>query len=101
MVAIQKMVIHQMDVKTAFLYGDLIEEIYMIQPEGFVVKGLERKVCKLVRSLHGLRQAPKMWHEKFDKVIKSNDYKVSDVDKCVYTKFTDGRGVIIYMSLCG
>ena len=76
-----------MNVKTVFLYEDLTEEIYMIQLEGFVVKGLEQKICKLVRSLHELKQAPKMWHEKFDKVIKSNGYKVSDVDNYVYTKF--------------
>ncbi|PKI79287.1 hypothetical protein CRG98_000301 [Punica granatum] len=51
--------VHQMDVKTAFLNGDLDEEIYMEQPEGFVALGKERKVCKLVKSLHGLKQAPK------------------------------------------
>ena len=47
-----------MDVKTAFLNDELKEEIYMEQPEGFVVPGQERKVCKLVRSLYGLKQAP-------------------------------------------
>ena len=45
------LVIHQMDVKTTFLYGDLEEEIYMRQPEGFIMKGQEQKVCKLVKSL--------------------------------------------------
>ncbi|KAL0316755.1 UNVERIFIED_CONTAM: Retrovirus-related Pol polyprotein from transposon TNT 1-94 [Sesamum radiatum] len=58
-----------MDVKTAFLYGELDEEIYMDQPEGFVAHGNERKVCKLVKSLYGLKQAPKQWHEKFDQTI--------------------------------
>ncbi|KAL0387826.1 UNVERIFIED_CONTAM: Retrovirus-related Pol polyprotein from transposon TNT 1-94, partial [Sesamum radiatum] len=58
-----------MDVKTAFLYGELEEEIYMDQPEGFVAHGNERKVCKLVKSLYGLKQAPKQWHEKFDQTI--------------------------------
>ena len=48
-----------MDVKTAFLNVYLDEEIYMVQPEGFVVPGQERKVCKLVKSLYGLKQAPK------------------------------------------
>jgi hypothetical protein len=48
-----------MDVKTAFLNGDLEEEIYMAQPEGCVAPGQEKKVCKLLKSLYGLKQAPK------------------------------------------
>ena len=55
-----------MDVKTTFLNGELEEEIYMEQPEGFVVLGKKNKVCKLVKSLYGLKQAPKQWHAKFD-----------------------------------
>ena len=58
--------VHQMDVKTAFLYGELEEEIYIEQPDGFVVPGEENKVCRLIKSLYGLIQAPKQWHEKFD-----------------------------------
>ena len=63
--AIHNLIIHQMDVKTAFLNGDLNEEIYMKQPEGCVVLGQEHKVCKLKKSLYGLKQAPKQWYEKF------------------------------------
>ncbi|KAM1873109.1 hypothetical protein ACFX13_006993 [Malus domestica] len=57
--SIHNLVVHQMDVKTTFLNGHLDEEIYMEQPEGFIVKGQEHKVCKLVKSLYGLKQAPK------------------------------------------
>ena len=52
-----------MDVKTAFLYRELKEEIYMEQPEGFVVKGQEKKVCKLVKSIYRLKQARQVWYE--------------------------------------
>ena len=57
--SIHNLCIHQMDVKTAFLNGDLDEEIYMVQPEGCSVSSQENKVCKLVKSLYGLKQAPK------------------------------------------
>ena len=49
-----------MDVKTTFLHGDLEEEIYMKQPEGFIVKGKNELVCKLKKSLYGLNQSPRM-----------------------------------------
>jgi len=58
-----------MDFKTVFLNGDLEEEVYMRQPKGSVVPGQEHKVFKLVNSLHGLKHAPKQWHQKFDKVV--------------------------------
>ena len=57
--ALHNLEIHQMDVKTAFLNYDLNEEIYMDQPEGFISLGQEKKVCRLVKSLYGLEQAPK------------------------------------------
>jgi len=53
------LIIHQMDVKTTFLNGELDEEIYMDQPEGFIVDGQENKVCRLLKSLYGLKQAHK------------------------------------------
>ncbi|GJW85150.1 zinc finger, CCHC-type containing protein [Tanacetum coccineum] len=94
--AIHNLVIHQMDVKTAFLNGDLDEEVYMKQPEGFVMPGNEHKVCKLVKSLYGLKQAPKQWHQKFDEVVLSSGFHLNQSDKCVYSKFDNsGKGVII------
>jgi hypothetical protein len=53
------LLIHQMDVKTTFLNGELDEEIYMKHPDGFVAPGQENKVCRLKKSLYGLKQAPK------------------------------------------
>lgn len=93
--AINNFEIHQMDVKTAFLNGELDEEIYMEQPEGFNVPGQTKKVCRLVKSLYGLKQAPKQWHEKFDSLMMSNGFKINECDKCVYIKNTNNGCVII------
>ncbi|KAG5527251.1 hypothetical protein RHGRI_028223 [Rhododendron griersonianum] len=87
--------IHQMDVKTAFLNGDIDEEVYMDQPEGFVLPGNERKVCKLTKSLYGLKQAPKQWHQKFDSCILAFGFTHNSADKCIYSKFTKNYGVIV------
>ncbi|KAL4032975.1 hypothetical protein IC575_006058 [Cucumis melo] len=93
-VALKNLLIHQMDVKTAFLNGDLEEEIYMEQPEGFIVHCQESKVCKLDKSLYGLKQAPKKWHEKFDNLLMSKGFKVNESDKYIYYR-TEGRLCII------
>ncbi|GJX17444.1 zinc finger, CCHC-type containing protein, partial [Tanacetum coccineum] len=96
MASIHSLIIHQMDVKTTFLNGKLEEEVYMNQPQGFIMPGNENKVCKLIKSLYGLKQAPKQWHQKFNEVVLSNDYLLNQADKCVYSKFDkSGKGVII------
>jgi hypothetical protein len=95
MAASYVLIVHQMDVKTAFLNGELEEEIYMGQPDGLVVKGEERKVCKLLKSLYGLKQAPKQWHEKFDRTLTSVGFVVNEADKCVYYHHGGGNGVIL------
>ena len=84
--AIHGLIVHQMDVKTAFLNGDLREEIYVEQPKGYVIQGQENKVCKLRKSLYGLKQAPKQLYEKFDQTLVSDDYIVNSSDTCVYSK---------------
>nr|GEV74783.1 zinc finger, CCHC-type [Tanacetum cinerariifolium] len=68
------------------------EKVYMKQLEGFVMPGNEHKVCKLVKSLHGLKQAPKQWHQKFDEVVLSSGFHLNQSDKCVYSKFDDSEG---------
>ena len=90
-----KLLVHQMDVKTAFLNGDLNEEIYMEQPLGCVVPGQENKVCKLKKSLYGLKQAPKQWYEKFHQTILSFGFEVNGSDACVYSKLFGADCVII------
>ncbi|MDV3181238.1 MAG: reverse transcriptase domain-containing protein, partial [Candidatus Phytoplasma australasiaticum] len=88
----------QLDVKTAFLHGELEEEIYMEQPEGFVVPGKERYVCKLEKSLYGLKQAPRQWYKRFDSFMINQGYMRSQFDDCIYfQKFDDGS--FIYLLL--
>lgn len=79
--------VHQMDVKGAFLNGDLNEEIYMVQPEGFA-RG--KQVCKLNKAIYGLKQASRMWNEKFHKFITRIGFKRCASDYCLYTKFENG-----------
>jgi hypothetical protein len=67
--------LHQMDVKTAFLNGDLVEDVYMIQPDGFAEKGKEHLVCRLKKSIYGLKQASRQWYLKFDQVVASFGFK--------------------------
>jgi hypothetical protein len=89
------LLIHQIDIKKTFLNGELEEEIYMPQPDGFIVKGQVDKVCKLLKSLYGLEQAPKQWHEKFDVTLISADFSVNEADRCVYCCHGGGQGVIL------
>ena len=75
-----------MDVKTAFLNGELDEEIYMDQPIGFEVKEQRRKVCRLKRSIYGLKQASRQWYFKFHKAIISIGFEMMEEDHYVYVK---------------
>nr|GEV92685.1 zinc finger, CCHC-type [Tanacetum cinerariifolium] len=81
MTSIHNLIIHQMDVKTAFLNGELEEEVYMNQPLGFIMPGNNNKVCKLIKSMYGLKQALKQWHQKFDEVVLSNGYLLNQANK--------------------
>nr|GEV45804.1 retrotransposon protein, putative, Ty1-copia subclass [Tanacetum cinerariifolium] len=93
--ALRNLEIHQMDVKTAFLNGDLEEEIYMNQPEGFIAPGQEGKVCRIVKSLYGLKQAPKQWNQKFNHTMLESGFKINECDKCVYVKDASSGYVIL------
>ena len=84
-----------MDVKTAFLNGELTEEVYMIQPEGFTSTD-EFKVCKLQRSIYELKQASRSWNIHFDKMIKMYGFVKNGEETCIY-KWTNGPVVVFFI----
>jgi len=80
--------IFQMDVKMAFLNGFLDEDIYMEQPQGFESNSEKQKVCKLKRSIYGLKQASRSWNIRFDEVVKSFGFIKNPDEPCVYKKIS-------------
>ena len=90
---------HQMDVKAAFVNGEIKKEIYMQQPQGFVVKGQEHKVCKLKRSIYGLNQSSRQWNLKSYQAIVSYGFRMVEEYHCVYIKRSkDGFEILsLYM----
>ena len=74
--------IWQMDVKTAFLNGILTEDMYMMQPEGFVDPNNAGKVCKLLKSIYGLKQASRSWNIRFDEVVKEFGFIKNEQEPC-------------------
>ncbi|MCO5556599.1 hypothetical protein L7F22_010150 [Adiantum nelumboides] len=94
----ENMELVQIDVKMAFLHGDLHEDIYMEQPVGHAVKGKEHLVCKLKKSLYGLKQAPREWYRKFDTFMRFQGYMRTEMDHCLYTKrMADGSLQILIL----
>ena len=89
--------IWQMDVKTAFLNGQLDETIYMVQPDGFVAKGQERKVCRLYRSIYGLKQASRSWNQKFDQAVKTFGFEQNVDEPCVYKRIQGKKVVFLVL----
>ena len=84
-----------MDVKSAFLHGDIHEEIYMKQPD-FYISDLSL-VCKLKKSLYGLKQAPREWHSKMDAFLLSQNFQRCRSDPNVYIQQSNGHLIIIVL----
>jgi len=91
-VAQQDLDLHQLDVKTAFLNGELEEEIYMQQPQGYE-QGGPNIVCRLLRALYGLRQAPRAWHRCLKKVLEDLEFVASSADAALFRGIVDGETV--------
>ncbi|KAL0368464.1 UNVERIFIED_CONTAM: Retrovirus-related Pol polyprotein from transposon TNT 1-94 [Sesamum calycinum] len=87
----------QMDVKTAFLHGDLHEQIYMNQPCGFIDKKNPDHVCLLKKSLYGLKQSPRQWNKKFDSFMQSLKFSKSSYDPCLYFKYDNSMPVFLVL----
>jgi Reverse transcriptase (RNA-dependent DNA polymerase) len=93
--AAQDLEMLQLDIKTAFLYGDLEEEIYLEQPEGFVATGQEEKVCKLRKCIYGLKQASRVWNRTFDDFLLRFGLSRSATDPCIYIHRHEETFVIV------
>jgi hypothetical protein len=82
--------LHQMDVKTTFLNGVIENEVYIEQPQGFVIHGKEFHGCKLKKALYGLKQAPRAWYARIDIYLMSLGFTKSDADPSLYYKVENG-----------
>ena len=98
LVAVEDLHLEQLDVKTTFLHGDLEEEIYMQQPQGYEVKGKENLVCRLKKTLYGLKQAPRQWYLKFDKSMTEQGYSRCHSKHFVcFKRLDNGRYIILIL----
>ncbi|CAA7014800.1 unnamed protein product [Microthlaspi erraticum] len=87
--------LYQMDVKSAFLNGELEEEVYITQPPGFVIEGKEEKVLRLYKALYGLKQAPRAWYGRIDSYFIQNGFERSMNDAALYIKKKGGDVLIV------
>jgi hypothetical protein len=96
------LIVHQMDMKTAFLHATLKEEIYTEQPEGFIDKEHPDHVCRLLKSLYGLKQVPFIWNCKINEHLHAIGYQTMDRDPCIYIKVINEQITIItlYINNC-
>jgi Reverse transcriptase (RNA-dependent DNA polymerase) len=85
----------QLDVKNAFLYGDLKEEVFMEIPPGFANEQLRDKVCRMKRSLYDLKQSPRAWFERFSMTMKRLGYRQSDTDHTMFIQRKDEKICIL------
>jgi hypothetical protein len=89
--------IWQMDVKVVFLNGNMTEDVYMTQPEGFVDPKHAGKICKLQKSIYGLKQASQSWNLRFDEVVKEFDFIKNVEESCVYKKVSGSAVVFLVL----
>jgi len=98
MVAHNHWSVHQMDVKSTFLNGELEEEVYVEQPQGYEVHGQEDKVYRLNKALYGLKQAPRAWYSRIDAYLTQNGFLWSECEPTLYVK-TNQQGNMLIVCL--
>jgi hypothetical protein len=87
--------VYQMDVKSSFLNGELEEEVYIEQPEGFQLSKNTNYVCKLKKALYGIKQAPRAWYSRLDKYLQQVGFRKGSVDNNLYIKVIQGNILLI------
>jgi hypothetical protein len=87
--------VYQMDVKSAFLNGELEEEVYIEQPEGFQLSENTDYVCKLKKALYGLKQGPRAWYSRLDKYLQQAGFRKGSADNNLYIKVSQGNILLI------
>ncbi|KAG7599681.1 GAG-pre-integrase domain [Arabidopsis suecica] len=87
--------VHHLDVKTAFLHGELKEDVYVLQPEGFVKEGSEEKVYKLNKALYGLKQAPRAWNNKLNKILMDLKFIKCSKEPSLYRKTENDESLVV------
>jgi hypothetical protein len=88
-------IVHHMDVKSAFLNGELKEEVYVVQPPGYVKEGQEHKVYKLHKALYGLRQAPRAWNIKLDGTLKKLGFNQNPLEHGLYARSSGDTRLLV------
>lgn len=87
--------VHHLNVETAFLNGEILEDVYVVQPEGFIKKGQEHLVYKLIKVLYGLCQAPRAWYAKLNKSLEDLGFVRCPHEHAVYIKRKGGEILIV------
>ena len=87
--------IFQLDVKSAFLHGELEEEVFIEQPEGFIIKGNDDKVYRLKKALYGLKHAPRAWHSKIEAYFIREGFEKCFSEHTLFTKKEGGNILIV------
>ncbi|KAL4368893.1 hypothetical protein GQ457_05G021040 [Hibiscus cannabinus] len=87
--------IYQLDVKSAFLHGELSEDVYVEQPMGYVLKGNEQKVYKLQKALYGLKQAPRAWFGRLETHFSSEGLQRCHSEQTLFIKSSSGGRILV------